>query len=172
MKNTIALLLLISGIARANVIGTEYQNFNPDISGTDFTSVHSSETVKKCNCSLGLYFNYAKNTLTYSDIYYATNTDLKGVRANDMLLGADLYATFGLSDNWDLGIALPFVVTAKNDDPYGVSYFADFGLTEVRPMTKFRFLGIPGGGGGNSKGNQMLIGNFWLPLEIKKLGFV
>lgn len=141
MKKYILLCLLSSSISFANVIGTEYQNFNPSISGTDFTTVHSSEPVKECMCNLGIFFNYAKNTLTYSDRYYQTNTDLLGVRANDFLLGADLYATFGLNKNWDIGIALPFLVTGKNDDPYGVSYFEQFGLTEIRPMTKYRFYG-------------------------------
>lgn len=137
----VLVLMLSSSISFANVVGTEYQNFNPSISGTDFTTVHSSEPVKECMCNLGIFFNYAKNTLTYSDLYYQTNTDLLGVRANDFLMGADLFATFGLSKNWDIGIALPFLVTGKNDDPYGVSYFEQFGLTEIRPTTKYRFYG-------------------------------
>ena len=141
MKKFYFLLLFSFSISHANVIGTEYQNFNPDISGTDFTTVHSSEPVKECMCNLGIFFNYAKNTLTYSDRYYQTNAELAGVRANDFLLGADLYASFGLTKNWDIGVALPFIVTAKNDDPYGVSYFEQFGLTEIRPMTKYRFFG-------------------------------
>jgi outer membrane protein OmpA-like peptidoglycan-associated protein len=146
MKNIVALFFLVGGIARANVVGTEYQNFNPSISGADFTTVHSSETVKECFCNFGLYFNWAKNTLTYSDNFYATNTDLKNVRANDFLVGADLYAAFGMSKNWDLGVALPFIVTAKNDDPYGVSYIEDFGISEVRPTMKYRFYGDDSGG--------------------------
>lgn len=146
MKKYFLLLLVTSSISHANVIGTEYQNFNADISGTDFTTVHSSEPVKECMCNLGIFFNYAKNTLTYSDRYYQTNTDLKGVRANDFLLGAELYASFGLSKNWDIGLALPFLVTGKNDDPYGVSYFEQFGLTEIRPMTKYRLFGDDSGG--------------------------
>lgn len=146
MKKIFLLSFLVGAFAQANVIGTEYQNFNPSISGADFTTVHSSETVKECMCNLGLYFNYAKNTLTYSDFYYATNEDLRGVRANDSLISADFYASFGLTKNWDLGVALPFVVTAKNEDPYGVSYFEKFGLTEVRPMTKYRLFGDDNGG--------------------------
>lgn len=147
MKKIIILAsFFIYGSAIANVIGTEYQNFNPSISGTDFTSVHSSEPVKQCMCNLGVFLNYAKNTLTYSDKYYQTNTDLKGVRANDFLMGADLYGTYGINDNWDIGVALPFIVVAKNDDPYGVSYFDQFGLTEIRPMTKYRLFGDDDGG--------------------------
>lgn len=142
----IFLIMFIAGTAQANVIGTAYQNFNPSISGTDFTTVHSTRPVKPCMCNLGVFFNYAKNTLTYSDTFYQTNQDLKGVRANDFLVGGDLYGAFGITENWDIGVALPFVVTAKNDDPYGVAYFDKFGLTEVRPMTKYRFYGDDQGG--------------------------
>lgn len=138
--------LLAFSAAQANVIGTEYQNFNPTYSGLDFTTVNSSETLQPCLCNMGLFFNYAKNTLTYSDSYYKTNEDLKGKRANDYLLGADLLTGFGITRNWDFGVIFPFVVTAQNEDPYGVSYFDKFGLTEIRPMTKFRFYGDNTGG--------------------------
>ena len=146
MKKFFIAAFFLGAFAHANVIGTEYQNFNPTLSATDFTTVHSSETVKPCMCNLGIFLNYAKNTLTYSDTYYATNQDLTGTRANDSLLGADLYASFGINENWDFGIALPFVVTARNEDPYGVSFFDKYGLTEYRPMTKYRFYGDDKGG--------------------------
>ena len=141
-------LMTVSEKAVANVIGTEYQNFAPTYSGLDFTTVESSETLKPCLCSLGIFFNYAKNTLTYSDSYYSSSptVDLTGKRANDYLIGADVMIGYGLTKNWDIGLILPFVVTSKNDDPYGVSYFDKFGLTEVRPMTKFRFYGDDSGG--------------------------
>ena len=60
MKNIFVLVLLASAIATANVVGTDYQNFNPDFSATDFTTVHSSETVKPCMCNIGIYFDYSK----------------------------------------------------------------------------------------------------------------
>lgn len=139
-------LSLISTLANANTIGTEYQNFNPSITGLDFTTVHSSEILKPCMCNLGIFFNYAKNTLTYSASYYVTNEDLKGRRANDYLVGGDLNLAMGLTKNWDFGLAMPFIVTAQNQDPYGVSYFDRFGLTELRPMTKYRWYGDDNGG--------------------------
>lgn len=145
----VGLFLFLAQTAKANTVGTEYQNFAPTYSGLDFTSVESSETIRPCMCSLSLFFNYAKNTLTYSDTYYAGGggtENLKGQRANDFLIGADVMLGVGLTDYWDFGIALPFVVTAKNDDPYGVSYFDKFGLTEIRPMTKLRFYGDREGG--------------------------
>jgi outer membrane protein OmpA-like peptidoglycan-associated protein len=145
-KIIIILVLALTGTAQANVIGTAYQNFNPDISGTDFTTVHSSQPAKQCMCNLGVFFDWAKNTLSYSNRFYAVNQDLAGTRANDYLVSANVYGSIGISKNWDIGVSLPFTVTAKNDDPYGVSYFDKFGLTEVRPMTKYRFYGDDDGG--------------------------
>lgn len=144
----LALVMMVPFVSKANVVGTEYQNFAPTYSGLDFLTVESSETLKPCMCSLGLFFNYAKNTLTYSDSYYSSSPtqDLTGKRANDYLVGADLLLGMGITKNWDFGIALPFVVTAQNEDPYGVSYFDKFGLTEVRAMTKYRFYGDDNGG--------------------------
>ncbi len=140
------IFLFVGYFAKANIDGTEFQNFNPSVTGLDFTTVHSSETLKPCMCNLGVFFNYAKNTLTYSDKYYQTNTDLRGKRVNDYLVGGDLNLGIGLTKNWDLGIGLPFIVAAHNEDPYGVTYFDRFGLTEARPMTKVRFYGDDEGG--------------------------
>jgi outer membrane protein OmpA-like peptidoglycan-associated protein len=142
--------LLFGFSARANLIGTDYQNFNPTYSSLDFVTVHSSEILRPCLCNIGLFFNYAKNTLTYSESYIAAGgggiTDLKGTRTKDSMTSADVLIGFGISENFDLGLALPFVVTAKNDDPYGVSYFDKFGLTEFRPSAKYRFFGDQTGG--------------------------
>lgn len=142
------LLSLFVSFAFANNIGTDYQNFNSSITGLDFTTVHSSQTLPPCFCNLGVFVNSAKNTLTYSDTYLsaAGNQNLKGIRANDIMTAADLNIAIGITDNWDFGVALPFVVAAQNDDPYGVSYFETFGLTEIRPMTKYRFYGDDNGG--------------------------
>lgn len=142
--------LLFAFSARANLIGTDYQNFNPTYSSLDFVTVQSSEILRPCLCNIGLFFDYAKNTLTYSESYIAAGsggiTDLKGTRAKDTMTSANVLIGFGVSENFDLGLSLPFVVTAKNDDPYGVSYFDKFGLTEFRPSAKYRFSGDQSGG--------------------------
>lgn len=147
----IQLVILVSvSNVRANFVGTDYQNFNPTYSVLDFTTVHTSEILPPCLCNLGVFLNYAQNTLTYSESYVAGggggSTDLKGTRAKDNMTSADIIVGFGISENFDVGLSLPFVVTAKNDDPYGVSYFDKFGLTEVRPALKYRFFGDKTGG--------------------------
>lgn len=143
---TTALFLSFANLAVANTIGTAYQNFNPSVTGLDFTTVESSKILKPCMCNLGLFVNYAKNNLTYSGTDFATGDDLSGRRANDYLVGADLNLAFGLTKNWDFGVALPFNAASKNQDPYSVTYFDKFSLTEIRPMTKYRWWGDDSGG--------------------------
>lgn len=141
--------LFLGSFSQANVVGTDYQNFNPTSGGLDFVTVHSSQIMKPCLCNLGVFLNYAQNTLTYSEQFYNLNSsivDLRGQRAKDSLLYADLHAGFGLTKNWDFGFALPFVLSAVNRDPYGVSFFEKTGLTEVRLNTKYRFTGDETGG--------------------------
>lgn len=141
--------LFSSHLAHANIVGTDYQNFNPISSGIDFVTVQSSETLKPCLCNLGVFINYAQNTLTYSEQFYSLNsvvTDLRGRRSKDSLTYADLNMGIGLGKNWDMGIAFPFVISARSDDPYGVSYFEKNGLTEVRLSTKYRLFGDARGG--------------------------
>jgi hypothetical protein len=47
----------------ANIIGNDTQNFNPIPSGIDFTSVHSSETLKEGIFNSSFIINRARNTL-------------------------------------------------------------------------------------------------------------
>lgn len=60
-----ALLTVVSVSAHANVVGTDMQNFNTITSGLDFVTVESSETLRPGVVNLGLFFNYAVNTLPY-----------------------------------------------------------------------------------------------------------
>lgn len=138
-----ALILLWGALANANICGTDYQNFNPTTSGLDFVTVHSSETLKPCIISLGLFFNYAKNSLTYSK-------NLPGITAGDKpgdsILGGDLSIGMGLTDNWDVGLSLPMVLSQDLNSPYYVSAFDKKGLTEIKLGTKYRFSGDDSGG--------------------------
>lgn len=138
-----ALILLWGALANANICGTDYQNFNPTTSGLDFVTVHSSETLKPCLISMGLFFNYAKNSLTYSK-------NLPGITAGDKpgdsIVGGDLSIGMGLTDNWDVGLSLPMVLSQELNSPYYVSAFDKKGLTEVKLGTKYRFSGDDSGG--------------------------
>lgn len=136
------LLLGLAQPAYANVVGTDAQNFNPTTSGLDFVTVQSSETLKPGIINLGLFLNYAVNSLPY----YESNSQGR-LNFNDSLLGLDLNAGFGLTDNWDVGVSLPHVLRQSVDDQNGArGEFAQTGGTEVRINTKYRVWGDDSGG--------------------------
>ena len=57
----------LSSITMANVVGSDHQNFNPAMTNKDFVTVFSADTLGQENYSLGLFYNYATNTLPYFD---------------------------------------------------------------------------------------------------------
>lgn len=128
--------MIVSPHAAANVVGPDAQNFNPITSGLDFVTVQSSETLKPGIINLGLFLNYAVNSLPYFD------TNQSRTRFNDTLLGLDLNAGVGLTDFWDVGISLPQILSQSVEDTSGArGEFASTGSTEVRVNTKFRLWG-------------------------------
>jgi outer membrane protein OmpA-like peptidoglycan-associated protein len=128
--------------AKANVVGSDTQNFNPTTSGLDFVTVQSSETLKPGIINLGLFLNYAVNTLPYFG-----DSPQNRLNFNDSLLGLDLNAGIGLGENWDIGFSLPQIIRQAVDDGSGArGEFAQTGATEVRLNTKYRFWGDDSGG--------------------------
>lgn len=139
----VILHLFYHNAARANVVGTDMQNFNATTSGLDFVTVQSSETLKPGIVNLGFFLNYAVNTLPY---FSATNTQSR-TNFNDTVLGADLNAGLGLMRNWDMGISFPQVLAQSvNDQTSARGEFVQTGSTEIRVNTKYRFLGDDEGG--------------------------
>ena len=159
-KLAVATLVLASLIAvdetKANICGTDYQNFNPTTSGLDFVTVHSSETLKPCFINMGVFFNYAANSLTYSQTL--NSLVIKGQKRKDRILGADLSIGTGITDRWDVGLSVPFVLQQTVKDDYFVSSFEETGATEIKMNTKYRLLGDENGGiAGVVSMNQNLI---------------
>ncbi|WP_413288159.1 OmpA family protein [Bdellovibrio sp. HCB337] len=136
--------LLLPASALANICGTDYQNFNPTTNGLDFVTVQSSETLKPCIANMGVFFNYAADSLTYSQSLNATYEN--GQKSRDRILGADLSLGFGLAERWDAGINVPFIVSQEVTDDYYVSSYGEKGATEVKLNTKYRFFGGDDGG--------------------------
>lgn len=129
-------------LTHANVVGADAQNFNPITSGLDFVTVQSSETLKPGIINLGIFSNYAVNSLPYF------NDSPQGrLRFNDSLLGLDLNAGVGLMQGWDIGISLPQVLMQSVEDQTGArGEFASVGSTEVRLNSKIRLHGDDSGG--------------------------
>jgi len=130
--------------AEANICGTDYQNFNPTTNGLDFVTVQSSETLKPCIINMGVFVNYAANSLTYSKTL--SSQVISGQKRRDRTLGTDFSVGMGLTDRWDVGINIPAILSQTVQDDYFVSSFGQTGVTEIKANTKYRFLGDDTGG--------------------------
>jgi outer membrane protein OmpA-like peptidoglycan-associated protein len=142
-KKAILILSVFSLKSYSNVCGTDYQAFNPTTNGLDFVTVHSSETLRPCVINMGLFFNYAVNTLTYSEgLASATGKNKPG----DKITAADFGGGIGITKNWDFGINVPMVLKQTIDNDALTSSYDQVGITEVKANTKYRFYGDSNGG--------------------------
>ena len=128
------LSVIVSVSVRANVIGSDVQNFNPTTDGLDFVTVHSVRTLRPGLVNIGAFLDYASNPLP----------DALGVGQNkyhvsDKVLSADLHFGLGLTERWSIGLAFSSLLSGTVDNSTLASYFQQQGLTDIRGTTKFRF---------------------------------
>ncbi len=146
IKNSTLLVLLcfFTSLAHANVVGIDAQNFNPTSNGLDFVTVQSSETLEPGIMNLGLFFNYAINTLPN---YENTTTQTRDI-PKDELVSMDVSIGLGLTKNWDIGFTVPQVLWQDVDETSTVfrGQFENTGVTEYRLNSKYRFFGDSRGG--------------------------
>ncbi len=131
----IGLIGSISTAAFANVTGPDAQNFNPTTSGMDFVTVQSSETLEPGIFNLGLFVNYAVNTLPY---FGGTQSQNRG-HINDSLLMSDLNLGLGVLPNLEVGFSYPRLMRQTVSNQGARGQYGITGNTELRFMTKFRF---------------------------------
>jgi outer membrane protein OmpA-like peptidoglycan-associated protein len=137
---------ILGSHARANVVGADTQNFNPTNDGLDFVTVHSSETLTPGLLNIGLFLNYAVNSLpNYTDQTTGSRTNFE-----DALLSSDLNFALGLMHGWEVGMSYPVLLSQSVDSDVSTfrGEFAETGITEFRLFTKFRFAGDQDGGMG------------------------
>ncbi|MCB0421253.1 MAG: OmpA family protein [Bdellovibrionales bacterium] len=141
LKNFLLLFyfILFSTVASGNVIGSDAQNFNPTTSGLDFVTVQSSETLEPGIINVGLFVNYAINTLPYFPASGATVSQSRS-DFNDSFTSGDFNLGVGLLKNLDAGISFPVLLSQDVDNTNGVGLYKE-GLTEIRVNTKYRLFG-------------------------------
>jgi outer membrane protein OmpA-like peptidoglycan-associated protein len=125
--------------AHANVVGADTQNFNPTNDGLDFVTVQSSKTLQPGLFNLGLFLNYAVNSLpNYENVQTQSRTNFQ-----DALLSSDLNFAVGLLRNWEVGVSMPAVLSqqVQSDVTTYSGQYVSTGITEFRGMTKLRLLG-------------------------------
>ncbi|MBK9323422.1 MAG: OmpA family protein [Bdellovibrionaceae bacterium] len=129
--------LLFANFSRANVLGTDAQNFNPTTNGLDFVTVHSSATLDPGIVNIGFFLNYAVNSLPY--VYGVGGSAQSRTRFSDRLLSSDLNFGLGIKDNWDVGVSFPYLWSQKIDDDGLLGRYGNTGATGQRINTKYRF---------------------------------
>ncbi len=141
MKSSKILVLLVAAgyaqLAFSNIIGSDLQNFNATTDGLDFVTVHSSETLAPGVFNLGLFANYAVNTLPR----YDTDLTARSSSTSDSILAADFNVGYGITNFWDVGISFPQIVDQKVNLGGSRGEFGQKGLTEIRANSKFRLTG-------------------------------
>ena len=134
-------LSAMASLGFANITGSDLQNFNATTNGLDFVTVQSSETLGKGIFNLGLFTNYAVNTLPrYED---ANGRDAK---INDSIIAADVNFGVGVASFWDIGISIPSVIYQNVNFDGDRGQFDRNGVTEVRGNSKWRLWGDRDGG--------------------------
>lgn len=136
----LATSLIFSNFASANIVGNPTQNFNPTYSGKNFMTVHSSETIERRFMNLGLFFDYAFDTLPAYPII--VDPDL-----GDRLIFSHIGIGYGLTSNWDVGLSIPTLLGQEVDNAQLRGEYANTGLLEFRLLSKYRLTKFEEGGG-------------------------
>lgn len=135
------LLFFFAPLALANITGSDLQNFNATTNGLDFVTVQSSETLGPGIFNLGLFSNYAVNTLPrYED------SAGRQSKIGDSIVATDFNIGLGLASFWDIGVSIPSVIYQKVNFDGNRGQFGKTGVTEVRANSKWRLLGDQDGG--------------------------
>lgn len=116
-KNVYTLILGFAGLlplsANANTIGNDFQKLNPTVSGIDYTVVESSKTIEKGKLKTGVLADYSTNVLPVIEQGEGTQSITS---VEDYMLSSHLYAGYGLLDNLEVGVNLPFILTQSDDE--------------------------------------------------------
>jgi len=97
-------------------------------------SVQSAETLEPGIINLGIYLNYAINSLPHWN-----DPDEGRLNLNDTLLSSDFNAAVGVTERSDFGVSFPAVLAQTvNDTASSYGFFSSKGLSEIRANYKYR----------------------------------
>lgn len=120
--------------SHANVLG-DMQTFAPSTDGQDFITVHSARPLKKGFWAFSGYFNYAKNYL----LVYDNMATQEMQSYKDELTEFDLDVAYGISDNLQLFLAAPILMSQHTDGDMNPKISVTKGVHSWRPGFKWTF---------------------------------
>ncbi len=130
----------VTSAALANIVGSDLQNFVPAPSSVDGVTVNNALTLGQGRLGLGLFVDYATNTLPYFKEDDGSTRD-REKDYNDAVTTLDLQAVYGLTNWWDISVGAPFLIgqdEGEDDEPHG--FYDRKGLIGYRVGTKLRVL--------------------------------
>ena len=137
------LMLSFSQNALANVVGSDYEIFNPNTDGVDFLTVDSAATLKPGQFNLGIVIGGAlsPNPDSFPGVVEENSHVQHSIgEPTDYLIVGHFSLGVGLMEGWSLGLSFPVVIQQwVANESLRESNIE--GLLEVRANTKFRFLG-------------------------------
>lgn len=134
---TSLIFLLSANSLFANVVGSDMQNFNPTSSGLEFVTVHPSATLAPWQLNMGTFLNFATNSLPYSTLATAPNS--QGFASpKDILLYSNLHFALGILTGWEIGMAASFINYQYLQESIYLFNYGDKGINDIRFDTKVR----------------------------------
>jgi outer membrane protein OmpA-like peptidoglycan-associated protein len=131
--------------SHANIVGTDFHNFNPTSSGLDFVTVHSSDTLEPGLLNLGTFLTFSSNSLPYF-VVNGGNTSQTFSEPNDRVFAAQFHFGLGLMQGWDIGVSAVNIFAQSIDDTTFLGTYNRQGIADVRINSKFRLLKTAGSG--------------------------
>lgn len=145
LKSATLIAVIAGSLAQANIVGSDFQSFNPTSDGLDFVTVQSVRTLPVGFFNIGGFVDQAFNTLPP-----ALDTNGNKFKANDRVLSSDVHFALGLTKDWELGSNVSSILAQSVDSPLLNNYLVQSGLSDFRANTKYRLTG---------KGNEGLAFN-------------
>lgn len=130
-----ALNLFIATTSKANVVGTDLQNFNTTTSGIDYVTIESSEVLELGIFNVGFFINDAVNSLPYFENEGETQSR---VNINDTILTREFNFGIGILPGLEVGISFPNIMKQtidESDTAHGS--FKSTGNTSTRYAAKY-----------------------------------
>lgn len=133
MRVTTALLSLLFPLsAMANVLG-DMQTFSPNTDGLDFISVHSARPLPQGYFVFSNYLNFAKDHL----LVYKTLGAQDRIDYEDSLFEYDFGVAYGFSENLQLSLQMPVLLSHSTKEQDGVRVNLTEGIHSFRPGFKW-----------------------------------
>ncbi len=137
---------MLGSYTRANIVGADTQNFNPDYGYSDFVTVKSSKTIPKAYFNTSFFLDYSSESLpVYPDEFSPRVVNNESI--NDTAIYTYLGFGLGLSDWLDIGASFPYIVNQDVNSPQPRGQFATNGAVEMRFIAKARLIDFKKSGG-------------------------